>query len=54
MVSFFANEDFISLWHHIYDKNSFNKVQLSELGPRFEMRPFMLRLGTLLEKNATI
>lgn len=36
-ISFFARDDFISLRHHIYEKNEHNKVSLYEVGPRFEL-----------------
>ena len=49
-----ASSDFISFRHHIYDKPTYNKVELSEVGPRFEMRPYMIKLGTMLDKTATI
>lgn len=32
-ISFFAREDFISLRHHMYEKNEHNKVTLLEVGP---------------------
>jgi U3 small nucleolar ribonucleoprotein protein IMP4 len=53
-MSFFAREDFISFRHHNYKKETHEKVDLYEVGPRFEMRPFMIKLGTLIDKNATI
>ncbi len=54
VISFIAQNDFISLRHHVYDKPSYNKVDLMEVGPRFEMRPFMIRLGNLMDTNSTI
>ena len=43
----YANEnDYISFRHHMYSKNN-NKIELSEAGPRFEMKPYEIRLGTL-------
>ncbi|KAJ2784436.1 snoRNA-binding rRNA-processing protein imp4 [Coemansia javaensis] len=46
-VMTFANDsDFISFRHHVYAKSAHNEVQLAEVGPRFEMRPFEIRLGT--------
>lgn len=43
----FANEnDFISFRHHNYTKT--NKiVTLAEVGPRFEMKPYDIKLGTI-------
>ena len=49
-----ANSDFISFRHHIYEKPVYNKVELYEVGPRFELRPYMIKLGTMLDKTATI
>ncbi|PIA13448.1 Brix-domain-containing protein [Coemansia reversa NRRL 1564] len=44
----FANDsDFISFRHHVYAKSAHNEVQLAEVGPRFEMRPYEIRLGTV-------
>lgn len=54
IISLFAREDFISFRHHNYQKEAHDKVDLFEVGPRFEMRPFMIKLGILLDKNATI
>lgn len=43
----FANEDdYISFRHHIYKKTE-GKVELKEVGPRFEMRLYEIKLGTL-------
>ncbi|KAJ1735781.1 snoRNA-binding rRNA-processing protein imp4 [Coemansia biformis] len=47
-VMTFANDsDFISFRHHVYAKSAHNEVQLAEVGPRFEMRPYEIRLGTV-------
>ncbi|TPX65290.1 hypothetical protein SpCBS45565_g05271 [Spizellomyces sp. 'palustris'] len=46
-VMTFANEsDFISFRHHVYHKIG-NEVQLAEVGPRFEMRLYEIKLGTV-------
>ena len=43
----FANEgDFVSFRHHVGVKTGKEEVYLSEVGPRFEMRLFEIRLGT--------
>jgi U3 small nucleolar ribonucleoprotein protein IMP4 len=50
VLTFVNNEDYISLRHHTYTKNkSKNKdnVELEEVGPRFELRPYQILLGTL-------
>ncbi|KAJ2841934.1 snoRNA-binding rRNA-processing protein imp4, partial [Coemansia brasiliensis] len=47
-VMTFANDsDFISFRHHVFAKSAHNEVQLAEVGPRFEMRPYEIRLGTV-------
>lgn len=44
----FANEgDFISFRHHVFYKTGPKDVQLAEVGPRFEMRPYEIKLGTV-------
>eukprot|EP00727_Mastigamoeba_balamuthi_P007498 m51a1_g3369 putative u3 small nucleolar ribonucleoprotein protein imp4-like (293) ;mRNA; f:456994-458033 len=47
----FANQgDFISVRHHVYKRAEGGKskaIELEELGPRFELRPYQIRLGTL-------
>jgi U3 small nucleolar ribonucleoprotein protein IMP4 len=44
----FANEnDYISFRHHVYHPVSEKQVQLAEVGPRFEMKPFQIKLGTM-------
>ncbi|KAG0231906.1 snoRNA-binding rRNA-processing protein imp4 [Actinomortierella wolfii] len=47
-VMTFANDnDFISFRHHVFVKTSHKDVQLAEVGPRFEMRLFQIKLGTV-------
>ena len=44
------NDDYISFRHHTYKKNKSNNkdnIDLDEVGPRFEMRPYQILLGTL-------
>eukprot|EP00559_Dactyliosolen_fragilissimus_P007579 CAMPEP_0184856144 /NCGR_PEP_ID=MMETSP0580-20130426/1309_1 /TAXON_ID=1118495 /ORGANISM="Dactyliosolen fragilissimus" /LENGTH=296 /DNA_ID=CAMNT_0027350971 /DNA_START=171 /DNA_END=1061 /DNA_ORIENTATION=+ len=56
LITFSNRDDFISFRHHMYSKtgNTQNKdhVTLHEVGPRFEMRLYQLRLGTLDQKSA--
>lgn len=33
--------------HHIYKKDDHKTVILKELGPRFEMKPYQIILGTI-------
>jgi len=52
-VMTFANQnDFISFRHHVFVKNSHKDVQLAEVGPRFEMKPYEIRLGTIEQAEA--
>ncbi|KAJ1310080.1 hypothetical protein OPQ81_006831 [Rhizoctonia solani] len=52
-VMTFANEnDFISFRHHVFAKTSHKEVQLAEVGPRFEMKPYEIRLGTIEQATA--
>ncbi|KAI9034397.1 anticodon-binding protein [Hyaloraphidium curvatum] len=53
-VMTFANEsDFISFRHHVFYKVG-NDVQLAEVGPRFEMRLYEIRLGTVDQTEADV
>jgi len=51
-VMTFANEDdFVSFRHHVFVKTG-RDVQLAEVGPRFEMKPYEIRLGTIEQSEA--
>jgi U3 small nucleolar ribonucleoprotein protein IMP4 len=55
----FSNEaDFISFRHHTYKKtagvSSASAVTLAEVGPRFQMRPYLIKLGTLDQDGAEV
>ncbi|KDE08964.1 U3 small nucleolar ribonucleoprotein IMP4 [Microbotryum lychnidis-dioicae p1A1 Lamole] len=51
----FVNEgDFISFRHHVFVKTSHKEVQLAEVGPRFEMRPYEIRQGTIEQVEADV
>jgi U3 small nucleolar ribonucleoprotein protein IMP4 len=44
----FANEgDFISFRHHVFQKTGAKQVELKEVGPRFEMQAYQIKLGTI-------
>jgi len=47
VVTFSNDNDFISFRHHLFKRLGPKTVDLSEQGPRFEMRLYQLRLGTL-------
>lgn len=52
-VQTFANYgDIISFRHHTYTKPDYNKVELNEIGPRFDLKPYQLRLGNLIQLEA--
>ena len=51
VVTFSNSEDFISFRHHMYDKDG-KTVLLKEIGPRFEMQVYKIRLGTLEQNEA--
>ncbi|OBZ86415.1 U3 small nucleolar ribonucleoprotein IMP4 [Choanephora cucurbitarum] len=46
VMTFYNDSDYISFRHHVYVKTG-NQVELAEVGPRFEMRPYEIRLGTV-------
>uniref|UniRef100_A0A7S2WGL4 Brix domain-containing protein n=1 Tax=Eucampia antarctica TaxID=49252 RepID=A0A7S2WGL4_9STRA len=55
VISFANNNDFISFRHHMYTKTTDTanpKVSLHEVGPRFELRLYQLRLGTIDQAEA--
>lgn len=53
VITFANREDFISVRQHVYVKTR-DGVELAEVGPRFEMKLFELRLGTLENKDADV
>ncbi|KAJ3099067.1 snoRNA-binding rRNA-processing protein imp4 [Phlyctochytrium planicorne] len=46
VMTFAQENDFISFRHHVYNKTS-HSVDLMEVGPRFEMRAYEIKLGTI-------
>mmetsp|Transcript_27253 Transcript_27253/g.57330 ORF Transcript_27253/g.57330 Transcript_27253/m.57330 type:complete len:300 (+) Transcript_27253:110-1009(+) len=52
VVTFSNDDDHISFRHHVYNKEGKDKVTLYEVGPRFEMRLYQIKLGTLEMKDA--
>ncbi|KAL5259431.1 hypothetical protein ACHWQZ_G009766 [Mnemiopsis leidyi] len=53
VMSFVNSEDYVSFRHHVYTGPD-NKIELSEVGPRFEMRLFEIRQGTLEQNHTNI
>lgn len=52
VITFVNQDDCIEVRHHIYVRTSYDSVELSEVGPRFTMRPFSIMMGTLENKDA--
>eukprot|EP00515_Schizochytrium_aggregatum_P015385 CAMPEP_0202082834 /NCGR_PEP_ID=MMETSP0964-20121228/21204_1 /ASSEMBLY_ACC=CAM_ASM_000500 /TAXON_ID=4773 /ORGANISM="Schizochytrium aggregatum, Strain ATCC28209" /LENGTH=297 /DNA_ID=CAMNT_0048650489 /DNA_START=17 /DNA_END=913 /DNA_ORIENTATION=+ len=59
VLTFSNNNDFISFRHHVFKRrggaqNASRKedIELSEVGPRFEMQLYQIKLGTPEDKNA--
>lgn len=46
VLSFCNRSDYISFRHHVYAKEGRN-VELTELGPRFEMKLYEIKMGTI-------
>jgi U3 small nucleolar ribonucleoprotein protein IMP4 len=60
-LTFSNDADFISFRHHVYDTAASARpgapldrrdIALTEIGPRFELHPYMIRLGTLDQDEA--
>lgn len=54
VMTFGNDEDFISFRHHVFVKNSHKDVQLAEVGPRFEAKPYEIRQGTVDQTEADV
>ena len=46
VMTFRNDNDYISFRHHVYKKDH-KHVELKELGPRFELKPYQITLGTI-------
>lgn len=53
VFTFSNKDDIISFRHHQYDKSDYKTVELSEIGPRFELKPYQILLGTMNMPEAT-
>lgn len=51
-LTFYNKDDYISFRHHRVDKVDHRTVDLEEMGPRFEMKLFRIRLGALDQPEA--
>ncbi|ESQ28999.1 hypothetical protein EUTSA_v10023618mg [Eutrema salsugineum] len=56
IVTFANNTDYISFRNHVYDKGAGGpkSIELKELGPRFELQLYQLKLGTVDQDEADI
>jgi len=54
VITFANQNDFVSFRHHIYQKKGHKDVELTELGPRFEMKLYQITLGTLDMEDADV
>ncbi|XP_008236840.2 PREDICTED: U3 small nucleolar ribonucleoprotein protein IMP4-like [Prunus mume] len=53
IITFANQSDYISFTHHTYGKHGgLKSIVLEEIGPRLEMRPFKIKLGTLDQNEA--
>ncbi|KAI4370907.1 hypothetical protein MLD38_019203 [Melastoma candidum] len=63
IVTFANQSDYISFRHHLYDRQNNNprvkygnpkSIDLKEIGPRFELRLYQIKLGTVDQSEAQI
>ncbi|XP_069759077.1 U3 small nucleolar ribonucleoprotein protein IMP4 [Narcine bancroftii] len=53
VVTFANQDDYISFRHHVYKKIDYKNIELTEVGPRFEMKLFRIKLGTLENEKSS-
>jgi len=53
IITFANNDDTISFRHHVYNKTDHKTVELDEIGPRFELKPYQIVQGTINMPEAT-
>lgn len=54
VITFANQDDFISFRHHTFKKEKGKDIELSEVGPRFEMKLYEIRLGTVDQSEADL
>ncbi|KAK4453821.1 anticodon-binding protein [Podospora aff. communis PSN243] len=54
VITFVNQDDCIEVRHHVYVRTGYDSVELSEVGPRFTMKPFSITMGTLENKDADV
>ncbi len=47
VMTFANHDDYISFRHHTYKKADGGRIELTEVGPRFQLRLYEIKLGTL-------
>lgn len=47
VITFANHDDYVSFRHHTYKKLSGKDVELTEIGPRFQLKLYEIKLGTL-------
>ncbi|KAA8537309.1 hypothetical protein F0562_027004 [Nyssa sinensis] len=53
IITFANQSDYVSFRHHIYEKRGGPKsIELKEIGPRFELRLYQIKLGTMDQSEA--
>ncbi|KAJ3693145.1 hypothetical protein LUZ60_012240 [Juncus effusus] len=53
IITFANQSDYISFRHHVYEKHGGPKsIDLKEVGPRFELRLYQIKLGTVDQTEA--
>jgi len=52
VVTFANTDDFISFRQHKYAKGKDKELDLEEIGPRFELRPYCILLGTIDQSDS--
>jgi len=52
IITFANQDDWISFRHHTWTKSGYKSVELNEIGPRFEMQLYKIRLGSVEMEEA--
>merc|ERR1712118_419703 len=54
LLSFISIANYISFRHHKCERHTFENEKIIELGPRFELKPYRIKSGTLDENRPKI
>lgn len=54
VITFSNAEDYISFRNHVYVRTSGKEVELAEVGPRFDLRLYEIKLGTIEMGDADV